>query len=127
MDLFDWLSIIRQLKDKGLTLKEIGKKINMEESMIKMYSSLLKNLVAEVVDFCKQYQINRATKKVAIATFDFTLKWFMDSGLYDLQSFTFINIDKEEIKRNYQLNCLESFIKDKCNWSKQKLQSETTI
>ena len=67
----DGLDIIKQLKDKGLTLKEIGSKIGIEESVIKMYSSLLKNIVASVLDFTKTYQIGRATKEVANATFDF--------------------------------------------------------
>jgi DNA modification methylase len=112
MDLFDWLSIIGKLKDEGLTLKEIGKKIGQSEGMVKHYSALLKKIVNNILEYCKSHQIGRLTKEVNLLTFDFTLKWFMESGLYDLNE-------------PYQLQTLEVFIKDKCGWSKQKLQLET--
>ena len=44
--------------------------------------------------------------------FNFTERWFRDSGLYNLNE-------------KYQMDCIKRFIIDKCNWSKQKLQKET--
>ena len=45
---------------------------------------LLKNAVPEVLDYTKQHQTGRGTKKVPNETFTVTEGWFRDSGIYDL-------------------------------------------
>lgn len=81
MYLFDWLSIIQKLKDDGLTHKEIGEKIGWSESKVKDHSALLKNIVENVLVFCKNHQIGRSTNEVETSTFDFTHGWFRNSQL----------------------------------------------
>jgi len=112
MDLFDWLSIIQRLKEDGLTLKEIEEKTHWKKSYIGYHTQLKEKISTDVLDFCKSHQKGRVDKKSTIVEFDFTEGWFRDSGLYDLCD-------------DYQMACLEAFINDKCNWSKQKLQQET--
>lgn len=113
MDLFDWLGIIKQLREEGLTQKEIGEKIGWSESQIKQYSMLLNKIVTQVLDLSKNHQEGRVTEKVTQVTFNFSEYWFRTSRLYDLQE-------------KYQLECLQRFIADKYRWSKTLLLSETT-
>jgi hypothetical protein len=82
--MFDWLDIIKQLKSKGLTHKEIADKIGFSKSKVDDHSSLLKNIFANVLDFAKNHQKDRASGKLANASFNFTEGWFRSSGLYDL-------------------------------------------
>ena len=96
-DLFDWLTIIQQLREDGLTQKEIGGKIGWSESQIKQYSMLLNKIVTQVLDLSKKHQEERVTEKVTQVTFNFSEFWFRTSGLYDLNE-------------KYQLDCLERFI-----------------
>lgn len=110
MDLFDWLGIISQLKEEGLTQEKIGTRIGMSEDMIKKYNKILSSIVTPVLDFAKQFQNGRVTKEVTNVTFNFTEGWFRSSGLYDLKI--------------YQILLISRFMEDKFKWSKQKLQSE---
>lgn len=96
----------------GLTLKDIEKKEIISISKIKKLSGLISNIVPQVLDFAKEYQIGRVNKELTSVKFDFTEGWFRTSGLYDLEE-------------KYQLQCLHAFIENKCRWSKSKLQSET--
>ena len=113
LDLFDWLGIIGNLRKEGLTLEEIGEKIGWSESKVMQYSALLSKILTPILDLCKQHQIGRVSEKLTRVSFDFSEGWFRTSGLYQLNE-------------KYQLDCIERFIIDKCNWSKQKLQKETT-
>lgn len=111
MDLFDWLDIIGGLKN-NYTQEEIGNKVGWSKSKIKQYSALLNKIVTDIMELARKHQTDRVTNKVTNVTYNFTEGWFRDSGLYD-------------IKPEYQLQTMQSFIKDKCNWSKSKLQSVT--
>ena len=86
MDLFDWLDIIKKLRDEGLTQSQIGERIGWSESKVKQYSALLSTVVTQVLNLARQYQIGRVTPEVTFATFNFTEGWFRNSGLYDLNS-----------------------------------------
>jgi len=68
------------------TLGIMGR-FNKSESWVKNYSALLFNIVSHNLNYAKNHQTKRETKKVSEATFDFTEKWFRNSGLYDLNSF----------------------------------------
>jgi site-specific DNA-methyltransferase (adenine-specific) len=83
MDLFDWLDFVAKLKSDGLTQAAIGERIGMAREVVAMHVQLLNSVVAKVLDIAKQHEDGRATKDVAIAT-KFTLGWFRNSGLYDL-------------------------------------------
>jgi site-specific DNA-methyltransferase (adenine-specific) len=111
MDLFDWLDIISKMKDEGYKLKKIAEKLNFSEQTIKYYNSLLKK-VSTILDLTKESQEGRETKKFTVETFNFTERWFRDSGLYDLTS-------------DYQLKFFESFKESKFKWNKNKVQQET--
>ncbi|KKN59639.1 hypothetical protein LCGC14_0540360 [marine sediment metagenome] len=63
--------------------------------MIKHYSVLISKIVNEVLNFCKNHQKGRLTSKVNALTFDFSLNWFINSGLYDLWSKYIIYINKK--------------------------------
>ena len=97
MDLFDWLDIIKKLRDEGLTQSQIGERIGWSESKVKQYSALLSTVVTQVLNLARQYQIGRVTPEVTFATFNFTEGWFRNSGLYDLCE-------------KYQLALIEAFI-----------------
>ena len=66
---------------------------------------LLSKIVAEVLDFSKLYQTGRATKKVAIATFDFTEGWFRNSGLYNIKLKVFFEekVELVQLFRNAEM------------------------
>jgi len=110
MDLFDWLDIIGRLKD-DYTQEEIGNKIGWSRTMVSDYIAVLK-IDDEVLDFAKKHQISRTSKNDESTSFNFTQYWFRTSGLYD-------------IKPEYQLKTMQSFINDNCNWAKSKLQRVT--
>jgi len=113
MDLFDWLSIIRKLKNQGLTQQEIANKIGWNtQQQVSNYFKILDLFTTQILDFCKSYQKGRVVKNTTTVVFNFTEGWFRTSGLYDLQE-------------PYQSRCLQEFIDEKCNWSKSKLQKET--
>jgi DNA modification methylase len=111
-DLFDKLNTILQLKNDGLTQDEIGNIIKTSRENIGNYNVLINKIVADVLDKCKIIQEGRATKNVANATFNFTLGWFRNSGLY-------------ELNKHYQHKIIDRFIQDKCNWNNTKVQQET--
>jgi hypothetical protein len=111
-DLFDKLNTILQLKNDGLTQDEIGNILKTSRENIGNYNVLINKIVADVLDKCKIIQDGRATKNVANATFNFTLGWFRNSGLY-------------ELNKHYQHKIIDRFIQDKCNWNNTKVQQET--
>ncbi|NPD90684.1 MAG: ParB N-terminal domain-containing protein [Asgard group archaeon] len=113
MDLFDWLTIIKKLREEGLTQKEIGEKIGWTRGQINQYTMLLNKIDTKILDLIKQHQMGRVSDNDTMVTFSFTERWFRDSGLYDLNE-------------KYQLDCMQRFIADKFQWSKTLLQSETT-
>jgi len=113
IDLFDYLYMIERLKKENKSLKEISIIIGWEENLIKSYSALLKNIVAEFLEFCKLHQKDRASEKVAITTFNFTEGWFRNSGLY-------------ELNEEHQLKTIKWFIEEKkCKVSTNQIQEKT--
>lgn len=86
MDLFDWLEVIKGLKEQGKTNREISEVMgdDWEEGKVKQYSSLLKNISYGFLNLAKSLQKGRVTKKVTPVTFEFTEWWFRGSGLYNL-------------------------------------------
>jgi len=84
-DLFDFLSIIDNLRKQGKTQKEIAEELGWSREKVKDYSRVISHVGAEILDFAKKYQIGRAPQDGANApTFNFTEGWFRDSGIYDL-------------------------------------------
>lgn len=80
-DLFDHLDYIEGLRAEH-TQQEIADKMGWTRSTVANYSSLLSNVVTEVVEIAKSNQTGRVTENVPTETF--TERWFRDSGLYDL-------------------------------------------
>jgi predicted transcriptional regulator len=112
MDLFDWLDFIRMGKEEGKTLKEIADSLGWSETNVKNYSVLI-NKVTIILNLCREFQEDRVTEKVPMVTFNFTERFFRDSGLYDLAS-------------DYQLKFFEKFKSDGFKWNKSKVQTETS-
>ena len=83
MDLFDYLDMIRQLKEK-YNHKQIGGILGWSESKINNHSVIINEILTEVLIFAKQYQINRVSEKLTFVSFNFTEGWFRTSGLYNL-------------------------------------------
>jgi site-specific DNA-methyltransferase (adenine-specific) len=110
MDLFDWLSVLGNLKRQGLKGVEVADKLGWSPQKVSDYSNVLEKISAQVLEMARCCQIGRADKKSALA--DFTEGWFRDSGLYALCE-------------KYQLRFMEGFIADGCNWKKDKVQRET--
>jgi DNA-binding transcriptional MerR regulator len=128
MDLFDWLDIIKKLKNEGLTQKEIGVKIGWSSEKVMQYSALLGNILTRILDLCRQYQKGRVSEKLTGVSFDFTEGWFRTSGLYDLKPVIYQIIEEEKpvnYETNFQEKVIKNFIKDNCKWNKTKLQQET--
>ncbi len=111
MDLFDWIDCIAKLKYEGKTIKEISVHLGWSESKVMQYSALISNLT-QILYKCKIHQKGRVREELTNATFDFTEGWFRTSGLYELYP-------------AYQQRLIESFIADKFNWNKTKVQSES--
>jgi len=109
--LFDYLDYIARVKD-DYTQEEIGEKIGWSRSKVKKYSALLSNIkVPKVIEISRKYQKGRGTNKVPMGTFNFTERWFRDSGIYDLN-------------KDNQLKLMNWFIDNKCNVSKKKLNKK---
>jgi ParB-like chromosome segregation protein Spo0J len=97
MDLFDWLDIIKKLKDEDLTQEVIGEKIGKSVDMVQFHNKLLNNIPTEVLSLCKKAQEGRVggettfvgieinNETIKIRPFNFTEGWFRTSGLYDLK------------------------------------------
>lgn len=109
MDLFDWLSVLGNLKRQGLKGVEVADKLGWSPQKVSDYRNVLEKISAHVLEMARCCQIGRADKKSALA--DFTEGWFRDSGLYNLCE-------------KYQLRLMEEFITDKCNWNKDKVKRE---
>jgi DNA modification methylase/transcriptional regulator with XRE-family HTH domain len=122
MDLFDWIDVVKHLlEDEKLTQEEVAKKIGWSRSKVADYYRLIKN-VASILKIAKNYQEGRATENVASATFNFTERWFRDSGICDLYDENKAKKGEEQI---YQIKLMSNFIDDKFSWSKQKVQQES--
>lgn len=67
-----------------MTQAKIGERIGWSENIVKRYCVLIDKIVPEVLEITKGIQNGRGTEKVPMGTFDFTERWFRDSGLYDL-------------------------------------------
>ena len=100
------IQTIKLQKNNNYTQEEIG----WSRSKVADYSKLLNNIVAQVLDIAKKHQEDRATKKVAHATFNFTEGWFRKSGIYDLN-------------KDNQLKLMNWFIDNKCSVNKKKLMA----
>ncbi|PZN47371.1 MAG: hypothetical protein DIU65_17195, partial [Proteobacteria bacterium] len=112
MDLFDWLDVIRRLRDEEPTQARIAERIGWSREQVRDYVRLSERVGAEVLDLAKRHQEGRAPMDGANApAFNFTEGWFRTSGLYDLPA-------------KYQLRLMEAFIADKCRWTKDKVQKE---
>ena len=72
MDLFDWLDIIRRLRDEGLTQEQIGEKIGWSRTDVANNVAVLDKIVTQVLDLARQHQKGRVTQNVTCVTFDFT-------------------------------------------------------
>jgi site-specific DNA-methyltransferase (adenine-specific) len=124
MDLFDWLDIIKKLKDEDLTQEVIGEKIGKSVDMVQFHNKLLNNIPTEVLSLCKKAQEGRVggettfvgieinNETIKIRPFNFTEGWFRTSGLYNISG-------------EFQKIVITAFIKDKCGWLGDKLKSET--
>jgi len=111
MDLFDWLDIIKKLREEGLTQAQIGDRIGWSREQVRNYIFVLDKVGTEVLDLARKHQNGRVPKNGTIVPFDFTEGWFRNSGLYDLCE-------------KYQLALIEAFIADKCKWNNAKVQKE---
>ena len=78
MDLFDWLSVLGNLKRQGLKGVEVADKLGWSPQKVSDYSNVLEKISAQVLEMARCWQIGRADKKSALA--DFTEGWFRDSG-----------------------------------------------
>ena len=112
MDLFDWLDVIRKLKDEGYTQQQIGDKIGWSRQQVSLYLMLSDKIATTILNSCKQHQLGRVAEDATMVAFNFTERWFRDSGLYDIPE--------------YQERLINGFIADKCNWNKSKVQSESS-
>ena len=84
MDLFDWLEVIRQLREKGKTQQEIAEVLGWSRGRVSQFIMVLENVATEVLEFCKLHQEGRVASNATNVAFNFTEGWFRDSGIYDL-------------------------------------------
>ena len=112
MDLFDWLDVVKRLKDEGHTQEQIGEKIGWSRGAVSQYIMLSKEIATPVLELAKENQLGRVAKCATHVAHEFTEGWFRTSGLYD-------------ISEKYQLRLFESFKADKFNWNKSKVQAES--
>jgi len=112
MDLFDWLDIIKKLREEGLTQTQIGDRIGWSREQVRNYIFVLDKIGTEVLDLARKYQNGRVPRNGTIVPFDFTEGWFRNSGLYDLCE-------------KYQLRFMNTFIENKCQWNNEKVRQET--
>jgi site-specific DNA-methyltransferase (adenine-specific) len=112
-DLFDRLNTIKQLKEQGLTQSEIGDIIGIGRGSINQYYMLINKIDTNILDLCKVHQKGRVSENDTNVSFNFTEGWFRDSGLYELTD-------------EFQLKLINSFIVDKFNWNKTKVQQTST-
>jgi len=125
LDLFDYLEIIKKLREEGKTQKEIAGVLGWSVSKVKQYSALLSNVVTDVLEFCKKHQEGRVTDKVTMVTFNFTERWFRDSGIYDLPV---IYDDEGNVIRNRQMEFMKWFIeKKKCRTNMQTIKKQVEM
>lgn len=111
MDLFDWLDIIRKLRDEGLTQAQIGEKLGWSVQLVSAYNVLLNKISTEVLNLARSYQKGRVDKNSTAVEFNFTEWWFRNSGLYNLSE-------------KYQLKLMNAFIDNRCQWNNEKVRQE---
>ena len=81
----------------------------MSKNNISNYYQLLDKSTT-ILDLCKTFQIGRVDEKSTSGVFNFTERWFRDSGLY-------------ELNQEFQEQLINGFITDKFNWNKSKVQA----
>ena len=69
MDLFDWLSVLGNLKRQGLKGVEVADKLGWSPQKVSDYSNVLEKISAQVLEMARCCQIGRADKKSALADF----------------------------------------------------------
>lgn len=112
-DLFDKLSTISKLKLDKLTQEEIGEILKMSRENISHYGILINKIATNILNKCKLIQNGRVAEIATNVAFNFTIGWFRNSGLYELNDY-------------YQNKIIDRFIIDKCNWNNSKVQQETS-
>ena len=112
MDLFDWLDIIRRLRDdEGLTQAQVAERIGWSRGAVSQYVMLADRVATQVLDLAKAHQEGRVAEDATHVAFDFTEGWFRNSGIYRLWP-------------EYQQALMQGFITDRFNWSREKVQRE---
>lgn len=70
MDLFDWLDIIKKLREEGLTQAQIGDRIGWSREQVRNYIFVLDKVGTEVLDLARKHQNGRVPKNGTIVPFD---------------------------------------------------------
>lgn len=112
MDLFDWIDVVKQLREQNLTQEQIGEKIGWSRGKVSNYFLIIDKLATDILKITRQYQNGRVVDNATNVAFNFTEGWFRNSGLYDLN-------------KHNQLKLMSNFIDDKFNWSSSKVQQES--
>jgi DNA modification methylase len=86
-DLFDWLGIVKELKNEGKKGVEIAKEVNKSSARVSQFTQLLENVSEESLTLCENHQEGRSDVGINSVNFSFTEGWFRDSGIYTLREF----------------------------------------
>lgn len=85
MDLFDYIDIIKQLKDQKLTQEKIGEIIGFSREIVKFYFSLINNIGTTFLNLARTHEESRVPQNgTNVPTYHYTEGWFRNSGLYSL-------------------------------------------
>ena len=104
-DLFDVLYKIEKLKKDNLSQREIGSMLEWGKDNISRYSILINNISPSFLERAKQSQSGRG-ESVSPTGYNFTERWFRDSGLYDLnEEFQLLFFEKFKVKNGYRFIC----------------------
>ena len=86
LDLFDWLAIIRKLREEGKTQQEIADTLGWSREKVKNYVAVLDKVGTQILEIAKKYQVGRVPQDgTNVPTFNFTEGWFRNSGIYELE------------------------------------------
>jgi len=127
LDLFDYLEIIKKLREEGKTQKEIAEMLGEKWSRgrVSQYMMLLDKVATNVLEFCKQHQKDRVAENATTVAFKFTERWFRDSGIYNLPV---IYDDEGNVIRNRQMEFMKWFIeKKKCRTNMQTIKKQVEM
>ena len=75
MDLFDWIDIIKKLREEGLTQAQIGEKIGWSRENVSRYPMLINKIAPQVLVLAREHQKGRGAKNAPSGAFDFTEGW----------------------------------------------------